>query len=105
MEKLEQLEDLVYDLNEHLSEKTDGEISLYLLSNGYSRSILLNDITLWRSDEDTREFNEETNSYEPLKEFIERAILERAKTLHFLARAMQFNKPDSEVVSEPITKS
>ncbi len=105
MENLGQLEDLVYDLNEHLSDKTSGEISLYLLCNGSTRSILLNDIVLWRDDEDTREFNEETNSYEPLKEFIEKAILERGKTLHFLARTIQSNKPNSEVVSELITKS
>ena len=62
---------VVDELNNLLWKKyQEEEFQFKFSSNGYYNAILFNDYMLWYSDEDDREFNEETNDYEPLKEFI-----------------------------------
>jgi hypothetical protein len=46
------------------------ESSVSLHTNGYVNNIVLDEFVLWSDQDDERNFNEELNEYEPLKDFV-----------------------------------
>lgn len=70
---MENLKEMVGKLNDRLFEIDDEYESCnsFIYSScGHCESILFGDTLLWNSEDDDREYNEETNEYEDLKTFV-----------------------------------
>lgn len=68
---------IVNTLNSELYDKVgETEDQFYYTTNGYVDIIGFGDKTLWNSEEDDRQFDEETDEYEPLTPYIKRLFNE-----------------------------
>ena len=75
----------VLDLcNEDLDE---SPVSLH--TNGYVNNIVLDEFCIWSDQDDERKFNEESNEYEPLKDFIVKRLAERIQFLSGLVKNIE----------------
>lgn len=61
-----ELIDIVRELNNELFDKGEEELSFTFLTDGFSEYIMFNDHMIWNSDDDDRNYDHETNDYEPL---------------------------------------
>lgn len=67
------LEEVVLDLNYQLFDNTrDTEHNFSLSTTGYAQIISFDDQILWSSEDDTREWIDEEDDYEPFLPFIKR---------------------------------
>lgn len=57
-----------------VSEENGYDYQLELISNGNTFVIRWLDITIWNSDDDSRQFDEDKNEYEPLEQFLKKRI-------------------------------
>ncbi len=77
--------DVVNELNQELFDEHEETIhSFSYLTNTYAEVILFDDILLWGSETDDREFNEDENDYEPIGPFIKRKFNEYVEELYSL---------------------
>lgn len=86
----ENLLDIIYELNVDLSEELcfengykniSEQIFIVLESGGFYERITFLGIELWRNDDDEREYDEETDTYEPMKPFLKRKMNECTKLI------------------------
>jgi hypothetical protein len=86
----QEIMDVISLINEEISALTD-DMDLYLnfSTNGFAGIISLGDFQLWCSEDDDREFNEETNSYEPLLGYLCKKIQDLSNTLIKISKTVK----------------
>lgn len=86
MKELEEACSVIEQLNETIIEQLGNEQSdlITLSYNGNKTLIEFMGMRLWYSGEDMRNFNEDTNNYEPLKDYIKRVLLKEISKLYKL---------------------
>lgn len=75
---------IIDELNNELYEKFGEDVTVYNFSyctNGYADTIFFNEMMIWNSEIDEREFIEEINDYEPLKPHIKKIFNEEIEKL------------------------
>ena len=67
--------EIISDLNHELYERF-GEVELCFLysTSGYYESVLFGDHIIWHSEDDDRQWIEETQDYEPFEPFIKKVF-------------------------------
>lgn len=71
---------LIEEINQEINESEkypDQYVEFILLEyriNGYGEIITFFDVQLWSSENDEREYNEETDEYEPLENYLKKEI-------------------------------
>lgn len=77
--------EVIYELNQELYDKHgDLENQFFYTANGYIDVIGFGDFILWHSEDDTREWIEEKNDYEPFKPFIKKLFNDYIDDLYSL---------------------
>ena len=100
--KQENYEDIVYNLNLHIEKKSpkdhwDNSKTLFLQifsysTNGFDHFIAFNETVLWSSEENGRHFDETTNEYEDLENFVKKqfnAYLEEISRFKFRVKKLK----------------
>lgn len=63
----------VRTVNDEIIEKTAiGDVYLTFSTNGYESSVEVDTVQIWVSGDDTRIYNEDSDSYEPIEDCIRR---------------------------------
>lgn len=90
--------DVISELNGELFEKFgDTEMDFGYTTNGYVDVVTFDDVVLWHSENDDREFDEEKNDWEPFEPFIKRKFNEWVTKLNKL-NELEINRV--EVIDE-----
>ncbi len=77
--------EIVRELNTELYEQHKEEDSYFeCRTTGFVWMILFDGILLWSSEDDDRDFDEDTDEYEPLMPFIKKRFNQLADKLHKL---------------------
>ena len=77
--------EVVEELNQELfDKKKETNHQFYFMTNGYIDYILFDREVIWNSEDDGREFREETNDYEPMLPFIKKQFKIYAKEVNNL---------------------
>lgn len=64
----------------------DGSYGLDFLTDGYNYRITLNGMEIWRDEDDNSRFNEETNSWEPIEDYLLKRMQEIACTVLLISK-------------------
>lgn len=94
----EKIEDIVFELNDkiadHNEKSKDMEISSTFTfeTNGYYSVIAFGEEIMWDSDNEPREWIEETNEYEDLQTYVQKRFNQYVNTL----KKFRFNAPVNE---------
>jgi len=83
-EQVKQILSVLDFCNEDLDESI---VSVH--TNGYEDNIVLDEFCIWSNQDDERSFNEESNEYEPLKDFIVKRLAERIEFLSGLIKIIE----------------
>ena len=86
LKKKETTLEVVQKLNRELN--PDSEFNFILISDGYNELISFNDYTLWESVEDDRKYNETTDEYEDLFNFIKSEFKKHINNLYILSKTI-----------------
>lgn len=72
---MDNLINIVGKLNSRLYDNHGNTEHFYSLSStGYCNLILFGDVVLWSSENEMREFNEDTGEYEDLEKFVKKEL-------------------------------
>jgi len=86
------IEELIDELNDNIPpviyEDADcGPMCFGFAYNGIAVAVTFMEITLWDSENDGREFNEDLDDYEPLKDYVLRQFNTYVKNLNIFYQA------------------
>ena len=97
-----ELVEIVSELNDEVEDTLYGKGIVYnpfeYRTTGYEQIVTFFGETLWCSENDEREFDEEADEYEPIEDFLRREATEFCKQVGQL----QFNKKNTNLVDSLI---
>lgn len=82
----QEIYNIVQELNYELWDKSEHEKAFSFTSNGSVEIVSFEEIVLWHSEDDEREFNEKEKAYEPLKIHLKKQfnkLVERMEVISF----------------------
>ena len=80
--------EIVNVLEQDVYEKTEGieYLNFEVVTNGFATMVNFIGLTIWNSEDDEREYCEETDSYEPMEKHLRRVLnneLDKLRNLKF----------------------
>lgn len=90
-DQVNEIDSLVYEINCAISDEISEEFCdiLSYNSNGFVTQISAGNTLLWNSDEDCRKYNEHSDEYEPIKDYVIREFIKYLDDIYKVKKVLK----------------